>query len=96
MALTDTHPAMAKFQLKMLQEVSFQQRLKMALDLTQTTRALSWQGLCERYPDESPRARVERFVFLLYKDRALSRNVAERYMADCGNTPHPHETIRSR
>lgn len=96
MPLTDTHPDMAKFQLKGLQDASFQKRLKMAFDLTQTMRALSWQGLCERYPGESLLSRVERFVFLLYKDRALARNVAERYMEAIGHTPHPHETIRSR
>ena len=88
MAITDTHPAMAKVHLEILRKASDAQRLNLVSSLTKTIFSLSWQGLRERYPHESLQQRVERFVCLLYKDRDLGKKFAGQYIKKHPEEPH--------
>ena len=62
--------------LERLRRTTPEERFLMALDLTDTTRLLAWQGLCERYPEESEGQRRRRFVALLYGEE-LAREMTE-------------------
>ncbi len=69
---SDTHPDAERFLIELLRKAPFYQRLRMVRSLVETTHNLSWMGLCERYPNETVDACMERFVSYLYGDRALA------------------------
>jgi len=69
---SDTHPAAERFLIELLRKAPFSQRLGMVASLVSTTHHLSWMGLCERYPNETVDACMERFASYLYGDRALA------------------------
>jgi len=52
-------------------------RLQLVNSLIKTTRQLSWQGICERYSNESMEVRIKRFIFLLYKDESLAEKIVD-------------------
>ncbi len=70
---SDTHPAAERFLIERLRKAPFLQRLRMVASLVATTHHISWMGLCERYPNETVDACMERFVSYLYGDSALAR-----------------------
>ena len=72
----DTHPEIERLHIEMIRKTSVSRRLQMVTSLAKTTRQLSWQGICERYPHDTEEARIERFLTLLYKDEVLARKVA--------------------
>jgi len=65
---SDTHSEAERFQIELIRKMPVFRRLQMVASLVKTTRQLSWQGICERYPDETLEAHIKRFVFLLYGD----------------------------
>lgn len=75
---SDTDRQAERIQIDLLREASISKRLQMVNSLVQTTRWLSWQAICERYPDETERFRLERFLALLYNDESLARKVGNR------------------
>ncbi len=81
MQASDTQTAAGQFHLKLLREASFTHRLNLVFSLVKTTRALSWNGVCERHKDEGIASCVEHFAFLLYGDRELSKKLAQAYAA---------------
>jgi len=73
---SDTHPEIERLHIELIRKAPIFRRLQMVASLVKTTRQLSWQGICERYPHDTEEARIERFLTLLYKDNILARNVA--------------------
>ena len=73
---SDTHPEIERLHIELIRKTPISRRLQMVASLVKTTRQLSWQGICERYPHDTEEARIERFLTLLYKDNILARNVA--------------------
>ena len=73
---SDTHPEIERLHIELIRKTSVSRRLQMVTSLVKTTRQLSWQGICERYPHDTEEARIERFFTLLYNDNALARKVA--------------------
>lgn len=69
----DTHPDIERFHLELIRKASIFRRLQMVTSLVKTTRYLSWQGICERYPNETQEARIERYVSLLYGDKVAQQ-----------------------
>ena len=69
---SDTHPEIERIHIEMIRKASISLRLQMVNSLIQTTRQLSWRGICERYPEETPESRLRRFILLLYGDRLLA------------------------
>ena len=74
---SDTHRKAEQFQIGLIRKASIFRRLQMVVSLSKTTRQLSWQGICERYPDETLDAHIQRFVYLLYKDASLAQQVRD-------------------
>jgi len=70
----DTHPEVERFLVETMRQMPLFRRLQMVFSLVKTTRSLSWQGICKRYPDASEEARMRRFLYLLYGDKACRRN----------------------
>ena len=77
-SVSDTDRQAEKIQIDLLREASVPKRLKLVNSLVQTTRLLSWQAVCERYPGETERFRLERFLVLLYSDESLAQKVGHR------------------
>jgi len=75
---SDTARKAEKIQIDLLRKASISKRLQMVNSLVQTTRWLSWQAICERYPNETERFRLERFLSLLYNDESLAHEVGHR------------------
>lgn len=73
---SDTHPEIERLHIELIRKAPISRRLLMVASLIKTTRQLSWQGICERYPHDTEEARIERFFTLLYKDNILARKVA--------------------
>ena len=73
---SDTHPEIERLHIELIRKAPISKRLQMVTSLVKTTRQLSWQGICERYPHDTEEARIERFLTLLYKDNILARKVA--------------------
>lgn len=73
---SDTHPEIERLHIELIRKAPISRRLLMVASLIKTTRQLSWQGICERYPHDTEEARIERFFTLLYKDNVLARKVA--------------------
>jgi len=72
---SDTQPQVERIHIEMIRKAPLSLRLQMVNSLIQTTRQLSWTGICERYPQETPESRLKRFVFLLYGDKPLAEQV---------------------
>lgn len=87
MIQTDTQPEAERIQLELFRKSSSTQRLQLVSSLTGTVFSLSWQGLCERTPDESLKQRVERFVFLLYGNKDLAEKFSEQYIKTHNKEP---------
>jgi len=75
---SDTSLKAEQMQIKLIRESSISKRLLAVNSLVQTTRWLSWQAISERYPGQTEKFLVERFVSLLYGDESLARRVAHR------------------
>jgi hypothetical protein len=75
---SDTDRQAERIQIDLLREASISKRLQMVNSLVRTTRWLSWQAICERYPNETERFRLERFLALLYNDESLAQKVGHR------------------
>ena len=68
----DTQPQVERIHVEMIRKAPLSLRLQMVTSLIQTTRQLSWRGICERYPHETPESQLRRFILLLYKDEFLA------------------------
>jgi len=69
----DTDPRIERLQIGLIRGAPVYKRLQIVSSLIKTTRRLSWQGLCERYSEETMEARIERFFSLLYGDIPLAQ-----------------------
>jgi hypothetical protein len=69
---SDTHPEIERIHIEMIRKTSIALRLQMVNSLIQTTRQLSWRGICQRYSEETPESRLRRFILLLYGDELLA------------------------
>lgn len=74
---SDTHTKAEQFHIELIRNAPIFRRLQMVASLVKTTRRLSWQGICERYPDETMETRTQRFISLLYKDASLSKRIRD-------------------
>lgn len=72
----DTQTQIEKLHIEMIRKSPISLRLQMVNSLIQTTRQLSWIGICERYPQETLESRLRRFISLLYGDKSLGERVA--------------------
>jgi hypothetical protein len=54
---SDTYPEAERFHIELIRKAPIFRRLQMVASLTKTMWWLSWQGMCERYPDETPEAK---------------------------------------
>jgi hypothetical protein len=77
---SDTHPEAEKFHIELIRKANISQRLQMVVSLVKTTRQLSWQGICERYPNEREDTRIQRFIYLLYGNESLAKQVKDLVM----------------
>lgn len=73
----DTHPEAEKFHIELIRKANTSQRLQMVASLVKTTLQLSWQGICERYPNETEDAQIQRFIYLLYEDESLAKRAKD-------------------
>jgi len=64
----DTHIQAEEILIRLLREAPVYKHIEIVSSLIKTTRRLSWQGIQERFPLETPRARASRFLSLLYPD----------------------------
>jgi hypothetical protein len=69
---SDTQPQVERIHIEMIRKAPLSLRLQMVTSLIQTTRQLSWRGICERYPQETFESRLRRFILLLYGDEFLA------------------------
>ena len=76
----DTHPQVERIHIEMIRKAPLSLRLGMVTSLIQTTRQLSWKGICERYPQETLESRLRRFILLLYEDKFLAERVVKFIM----------------
>jgi len=76
----DTHPQVERLHIEMIRKAPISLRLRMVASLIQTTRQLSWRGICERYSHETVESRLRRFILLLYGDKSLAERVANLMM----------------
>lgn len=72
---TDTQPSIERFYIELIRKAPIFRRLQMVTSLIQTTRQLSWRGICERYSQETLESRLRRFILLLYGDKFLADRV---------------------
>ena len=75
----DTHPKVEQLHIEWLRNAPVWKRLQMVNSMIKATWRLSWQGICERYPDESLGARIERFMLLLYNDKVIAKKIADSF-----------------
>lgn len=71
----DTDLKTEQFHIELIRKAPFYSRLQLVNSLIKTTRLLTWQGICERYPDETFEFRIERLISLLYDDESLARKM---------------------
>ena len=76
----DTQPEVERIHIEMIRKAPLSLRLQMVTSLIQTTRRLSWRGICERYSQETLESRLRRFVLLLYGDKSLADRVVNLMM----------------
>lgn len=77
----DTSAKVEQFHIELIRKSPVYRRLQIVCSLVKTTRQLSWQGILERYPEETQDARIERFISILYKDKSLAKKV-KKYIAE--------------
>jgi hypothetical protein len=65
---SDTSAKAERVLIDLLRRAPFHKHLEIVSSLIKATRQLSWQGICERHPKETPQALARRFFFLLYPD----------------------------
>jgi len=68
----DTDPRIEDLQIDLIRKAPVYKRLQVVSSLVRTTRFLSWQGICARYPDETSETRIELFFNLQYGDLRLA------------------------
>jgi hypothetical protein len=68
----DTQPEVEGIHIEMIRKAPLSFRLQMVNSIIQTTRQLSWRGICERYSQETFESRLRRFILLLYGDEFLA------------------------
>jgi hypothetical protein len=68
----DTRPEVERIHIEMIRKAPISLRLQMVTSLIQTTRQLSWRGICERYSKDTFESRLRRFILLLYRDEFLA------------------------
>ena len=73
----DTDPKMERIHIEFMRKAPISRRLQMVASLIQTTRQLSWRGICERYPLETGDERLQRFLMLLYEDQEMTQKVID-------------------
>lgn len=73
----DTSVKAEQIHIELIRKAPVYRRLEMVNSLVKTTRRLSWNGICERYPNDTLKNRVKRFVSLLYKDDSLAEIIAK-------------------
>jgi hypothetical protein len=73
----DTQPQLERIHVEMIRKAPFSLRLQMVTSLIQTTRQLSWRGICDRYSKETFESRLKRFIILLYKDEFLANRLVD-------------------
>lgn len=76
----DTSPQIERIHIEMIRKAPLSLRLQMVTSLIQTTRQLSWRGICERYSQETFESRLRRFIILLYKDEILANRLVNLMM----------------
>jgi hypothetical protein len=64
----DTDIRTEEILIQLLREAPVYKHIEIVSSLIKTTRRLSWQGIQERFPLETPRAHASRFLSLLYPD----------------------------
>lgn len=74
---SDTHPDVERFHIELLRKAPTSHKLQMVTSLVKTTRQLSYQAICERYPNDTPEERTQRFLILLYGDKLLAKRVTD-------------------
>lgn len=74
---SDTNPEIERIHIELIRKASISRRLQIVASLVKTTYQLSWQGICERYPNRDMEARLKRFIQLLYGDEMLAKKVVE-------------------
>jgi hypothetical protein len=70
---------------RLLRETPVYRRIEAVSSLVKTTRLLSWQGIRERFPRDTPRGRAGRFLQLLYPDLPEAKRILARLPADWGD-----------
>jgi hypothetical protein len=71
----DTDSKTEQFHIELIRKAPFYRRLQLVSSLIKTTRLLTWNAICERYPDETFEFCIERLIYLLYDDEYLAREV---------------------
>ena len=71
----DTSARAEQFHIELIRKAPIYRRLQMVNSLVKTTRLLSWQGICNRYPKETEEEHIKRFISLLYKDETLAQRI---------------------
>ncbi|MCX6568133.1 MAG: hypothetical protein NT147_03665 [Candidatus Aminicenantes bacterium] len=64
----DTDIRAEEILIQLLREAPVYRHLEIVSSLIKTTRRLSWQGIQERFPLETPHGHASRFLSLLYPD----------------------------
>jgi hypothetical protein len=72
---SDTDPQVERIHIEMLRSAPLRHRVQMVTSLIRTTRTLCWQGICKRYPRETPESLRHRFVLLFYGDESVADQV---------------------
>lgn len=81
----DTDFQAEKVLIQLLREAPVYKHIKIVASLVKTTRRLSWQGIQERFPLETPRGHAGRFLSLLYPDLPRVDQILESLPADWGD-----------
>jgi hypothetical protein len=77
---SDTQPQVERVHIEMIRKSPLSLRLQMVTSLIQTTRQLSWMGICDRYSHETVESRLRRFILLLYGDKFLADRLIQLLM----------------
>lgn len=71
----DTNLSAEKIQVELIRKATVAKRLALVCSLTKTVFELSWQGIRNRYPDESFLDSLQRFLSLNYGSKELACRV---------------------
>jgi hypothetical protein len=81
---SDTHHRAELFHVELIRKAPLFKRIGLVNSLIRTTRYLSWQAICERYPDETHEKCMQRFIALLYGDESLAQRVTDMMLKKLG------------